>query len=181
MRIKGFLHQTSASFLVSVLKSGKLKSAALLGQPKRDYYDGTFVYLTPVDGEGIPIPFTDVGKNGAAFQFKPSLLEAYPKVFINTSQSGGPSDGQFNDRNTCRCKSTYNTISAIEGPCVKKTLEEIDAVLRFDMEYCDSGPEIGIPDEVEILPHLMNIAIHPETYQKLKDQIPPEYIPYIAK
>lgn len=180
MRIKGFMHQTSPKFAIEMMKSGKIVSGARLGQ-KSLYYNNSFVYLTPVDGEGLPIPYTDVGKNDVMFQFKPSLIEAYPKFFINTSQSGGPGDGQVNPSSkTCRCQTTYNTISPVEGPCVKKTFEEIDAALRFDFGYCDGGPEIGIPDEIDILPHLMNITIHPETYQNVKDQIPSEYVPYIV-
>jgi hypothetical protein len=180
MRIKGFMHQTSPEFAIEMMKSGKLVSGARLGQ-KSTYHDNTFVYLTPVDGEGIPIPYTDVGKYDVYLQFKPSLIEAYPKFFINTSQSQGPGDGQMDPvSKKCRCRTTYNTISSVEGPCVKKTLEEIDAALRFDLEYCDAGPEIGFPDEINLLPHLMNISMLSETYERVKDQIPPEYASYIT-
>ena len=180
MRIKGFMHQTTPDTAIKIIQSGKITSAARLGLPKRDYYNNEFVYLTPVDGEELSIPYTDIGNTNVAFQFKPSLIESYPKFFINTSQSGGPGTGQKNPlSNTCRCESTYNTLSAVDGPCVKKTLEDIDKAITFDMDYCDNGPEIGIPDEIELLPHLMNISIHADAYEQLKSQIPSEYVKYL--
>ena len=181
MRVKGFMHQTSPDTAIEIMKSGKIISGALLGQKESGYHDNTFVYFTPVDGEGIAIPYKP-GKQDVAFQFKPSLIESYPKFFLNTSQSMGPGDGQLNSiSGKCACKSTYNTISSVEGPCVKKTLEDIDKVIRFDMDYCDNGPELGIPGKIDILPHLMNISIHPDTYERIKDQIPQEYNNYIVK
>jgi hypothetical protein len=180
MTIKAIQHATDSSFLVPILKSGKITSPVARGEKPNSYYDSRFVYFTPADGVGIPIPRFEP-RRSVVFHFKPdSLLAAYPKYFINGGNAAGPGDGSKGMRKTCsRCDFTYNTITPLSGECVKHSLEEIASVLKYSLDACDGGPELGIEGSVDILPHLMYITISAEDLKTYKADIPAEYVPYM--
>lgn len=180
MKIKAFQHATDSSFMIPILKSGKITSPIARGEKPSFYHDSRFVYFTPADGVGIPVP-RFATHHSVVFHFNPeSLLAAYPKHFINGGNASGPGDGSKGTRPTCsKCDFTYNTITPLSGECVKHSLEEIANVLKYSLDTCDGGPELGIETSVDILPHLMYITISPEDLKTYKAEIPVEYLPYM--
>jgi hypothetical protein len=180
MIIKAFQHATDSSSLVPILKSGKITSPIARGEKPSPYYDSRFVYFTPADGVGIQVPRFE-RRRTVVFHFNPeSLLAAYPKHFINGGNAYGPSDGSKGTSQKCsKCDFTYNTITPLSGECVKHSLEEIASVLKYSLDTCDGGPELGIESSVDILPHLMYITISPEDLTTYKADIPAEFLPYM--
>ena len=175
-------HATSPSFLPNILASGKLLSRERLGLAPDIYHPGNekYVFLTPWNTTEL-----HRGKRDAILHLDAKgVMAKYPKFFINNGNRFGPNNGQKNPytqkNGDCGCEWTYNTISNVEGPCVKKTLKEIESVLQYTINDCDGGPEIGFPDEVEILEFLKGITLSKSQYEKIKDKLPKEVLPLIV-
>ena len=175
-------HATSASNLPKILASGKLLSHQKLGfEPpswNKDY--GAYVFFTPWNSSDLR-----KSKHDAILHLDAKgVMAKYPKFFINNGNRFGPNNGQKNPytpkNGDCGCEWTYNTMRNVEGPCVKKTLKEIESVLQYDINDCDGGPEIGFPDEVEILEFLKGITLSKSQYEKIKDKLPKEALPLIV-
>lgn len=176
--VVAFLHDTTSTNLVKILESGKLKSIEAQGQTLKYKSNASkYVFMTPADGKGISVP--RFGYSGAILHFNPeSLLKAYPRFFINNGNMFGPLDGEMEGK-TCGCHWTYNTMTQLDGACVKHSLKDILDVLQYDFDDCDGGPEIGFENEVDLLPHLMYITMSPKDFETIKSKIPPDYLPYI--
>lgn len=169
MRIRSFQHATTEDGLLAILESGVLKSAKSMGKQSSAEGEGnSFVYLTPWDSE------TPVSRD-IVLHFAPSLLETYPKFFINAGNAFGEGEGTPSGKTCKKCDWTYNTLRDIKGACVKPTLQEMEEVLVFDMDHCDGGPEVGIPGEVALRPHLTKITMSSAVYERIKERIPDEY------
>lgn len=170
MRIRSFQHDTTEQGLIAILESGSLKSASVLGRTSSAEGEGkSFVYLTPWDSEE---PHT---KSGILLHFSPSLLES-TKFFLNAGNAFGEGEGTPSGKSCKKCDWTYNTLRQIEGACVKTSLQEMEDVLVFDMGHCDGGPEVGIPGEIPLRPHLTKITMPPAVYERIKQRIPAEYV-----
>lgn len=171
MRIQSFQHDTTTKGLIAILQSGSLKPANMLSEKSSvDNDEGKkYVYLTPWN---TTEPHS---KTGILLHFEPALLESYPRFFINGGNAFGPTKGTPSGKECNVCDWTLNTMTQPTGKCVKHSLEDIDAVLEFDMEDCDGGPEVGIEGEIQVLPHLTKITMPVKDYAKIKHQIPSEY------
>jgi hypothetical protein len=174
-------HLTTTSNLLKILASGKLLSPQKLGlKPpiwNKDY--GTYVFLTP----STTTEFRRSKDDTILHLDAKGLMAKYPRFFINNGNSFRPLNGQMKPytrkNGDCGCNWTYNTLTSVEGPCVKKTLKEIESVLQYDMNVCDGGPEIGFPDEIEILEFLKGITLSKSDYESLKDKVPTEILPLL--
>lgn len=171
-------HATLPSFLPKILASGKLLSHQSLGlaPPTWDPDYGKYVFLTPWN----TTEFRRTKRDAILHLDAKGVMAKYPKFFINNGNRFRPNTGQKNPytpiNGDCGCEWTYNTLTPVEGPCVKKTLKEIESVLRYDMDDCDGGPEIGFPDEIEILPFLTGITLPSAEFEALKDKVPPALV-----
>jgi hypothetical protein len=173
--IKGFIHRSVPAFLPDILMSGKLSSPVARGQKTPSWYDGSYVYLTPVNTTEA---FRDT--HGVYFHFDATtLMRDYPKFFINNGNSYGPLSGKGTPGKECGCKWTYNTLAELDGECVKHTLHDMETVLKYDMSKCDGGPEIGFPLEITLLPYLKKITISKKNFESIKSKIPTEYASFI--
>ena len=104
-----------------------------------------------------------------------SVVAAYPQFVLNDEDNMGPSDGKPGKQG-CKGHWTYNTITEIDAPCVKRNLQEMMDVLKYDItnDFVRStdGPEIAFPGEVNLLPHLRYIRVGPGI------PLPPKYTEY---
>jgi hypothetical protein len=171
--IQTLIHKTIPRFLSSILERESLFSPIKRGEKPAKWYDSSYVYLTPQNNTN-----TIKENKSVYFHFDAkSMMRDYDKFFINNGNSFGPLDGKGNPSN-CGCKWTYNTITPIDAPCAKKTLDEIESVLQYDMTKCDGGPEIGFPEEVKLLPYLRKITISSKDFETIKGTIPEKFLPY---
>jgi len=168
-------------FLPDILRDGKLRSTLSRGIPLGKYPRGDegFVFFSPTP-PGTELEMATDKQNVNLVFSMDSVMKAYPKFVMNDGNNWGPSPGKTNRKGTCNCMWTYNTMTNIDAPCVKHSLEDMKSVLVYSFEHCD-GPEVAFPDEVDLIPHLLRIDINAAAFEEVEATVPEQYKKYIRR